>query len=322
MNAAVKMQSCPDPETLSAFIDQQLDPQSRLEVVTHLVECGDCRDMVVAANEYDMENEAQTGSEVVRGRFGKRWIGALAAAVAMVVPLFGLIAASRLEPGTRLESLRTYGRVLVGSFPVPIQERVIGKMQLLAEAAESLPHRKTPGRLSGEFSYKGFSAKRGGGSEEPLAEDYSDSEDYSDLEVLVAANRAAERAKDAPTEDNLHTLGVASILRGKRNEAVQQLEQVATKNPHSAAILIDLAAAYLARGGDRDLQHALVAATKAWTMERTPAAAWNRALALELLHRDHEAISAWQEYVKIDPHSDWTTEARARIVRLQSYQLY
>jgi hypothetical protein len=286
MNAAVSMQSCPDPETLSAFIDQQLDAKSRLEVVKHLAECGDCRDLVVAANEYIVENEAQPG-EVVRGRFGKRWIVPLVAAAAMVVVLFGIPS---------------------------IRERLLGRnyMKELVEAAGGLPKRPVEGRLSANFAYGDFVNPRG-------ARD--NSIENAQWQVQAAAWNAVDRATKKRTPTNLHASGVALIFLRQFdkdvsiNDAIRDLEEAAKASPQSAAILNDLAAAYIARGTDRDYSRALEVANDAWALEQTSVTAWNRALALTRLDRRHEAISAWSEYLKLDPNSKWSEEVKEKHLR-------
>ena len=283
MNAAVMIQSCPGEEVLAAFIDQRLDPASRLEVVKHLAECGDCRDMVVAANEYE-NAEVAAGGEVVRGPFRRRpWVPLAAAAALAGVVVFGV------------PSIRE--RILFGN---PMEE--------LVEAANGVGTRPFYARLSGDFAHKTPRIPRG-------------NEEVAELTLELAAMEAEGRAHDRPTATNLHAAGVGQILTKKRVEAVTALEGAANASPKSAAILTDLAAAYLARGQDADYQRALVAATKGWGIEQTPAAAWNRALALELLGRDHEAIAAWQEYLALDENSTWAIEARDRLQRLQDPNL-
>jgi tetratricopeptide (TPR) repeat protein len=268
MNAAVLMQSCPDHETLSAFIDQRSDPKSRLEVVKHLAECADCRALVVAANEYRVENGAE-GGDVGRGRFGSRWVVPLAAAAAMVVVLFG------------------------------IREGIFSKsgMTALVEAANSLPERSTDARLSGDFVYKDYKVSRGNDDKHPW------------YQVELAASQAEQRAQENPTPAHLHAAGVAGILMKDRTKAVETLKRAAIAGVPSAAVLNDLSAAYIARGMDGDYQLALDVANKALAFEKMPAAVWNRALALELLERKQEAITAWSEYLVLDPRSPWASEA-------------
>ncbi len=49
---APETMSCPSEETLAEFIDGRLDPEARRSVVEHLAVCGECRDIVMAADEF------------------------------------------------------------------------------------------------------------------------------------------------------------------------------------------------------------------------------------------------------------------------------
>ena len=189
MNAALMMESCPDPETLSAFIDQRLDPASRLEVVKHLADCAECREIVVMANEYSVENEAE-GGKVARGRFGTKWMVPLAAAAMLAAMLFGVPS---------------------------IREQILGRddMAKLVAAADSLPERMTNARLSGDFAYKGHTTYRNAEKKDP------------EIAVLIAAADVAERAEKNPSPANLHASGVASFLIKEPAESVRLLESAA-----------------------------------------------------------------------------------------------
>jgi len=292
MNAAIFMQTCPNEETLAAFVDGRLNEQARLQLTEHLVECGDCRDIVMTASDYGVaagEAEPAPKGEVVRGRFRKRVLGPLVAAAAIAALMFGIPS---------------------------IRERLLGKsgMEALVEAADSLPERTTDARLSGNFAYRDYRPKRGGGEDQPIGE-----QPKGEYLVLIAASRIAERAEKNASPKNLHELGVAHILINDEDKdaAVQALERAASTSPVSGDVLTDLAAAYLTRGKKGDAERAYDAATKAWTIKQTPAAAWNRALALEMLERKAEAMDAWRKYVELDPASGWSKEVPTHIENLQ-----
>lgn len=269
MSAAVPMQSCPDPETLSAFLDDRLDPKSRLAVVEHLAECGECRDLVVGANECARDEDA-SDQKIAAGGGGPRVLVPLAAAAALVAILFGI---------------------------TPIRERILGTgMSNLVAAANAAPKRATAARLSGDFAYKVHDNPRG------------DSEASAEYKLFAAASRIEERVEKNRSGANLHAAGVASLLMKKPHDAVPALEAANQANPGSADVLTDLAAAYLARGVDDDYRRALQTADEALGIERTPAALWNRAYALYLLD-DPRAGEAWKDYLAADPGSPWAAEA-------------
>ena len=282
MNAAVVMQTCPDEEQLAAFIDARLDERARLEVIEHLADCGECRDIVMTANEYEASLE-QKGGAVVPGGFNRRWLPPLAAAAAVVAVLFGV-------PSIREAILPVSG------------------MAKLVKVGNDLPQRPMAVRLSGDFAYKTYSNPRGEGNDVPV------DADLAETMVKLAAGEAVEKAKEDPTVKNLHAAGVGEILAKNRADAVKTLEEAASKQPSSAEIQNDLAAAYLANG---DYERALAAAQKSWAIQQTHAAAWNIAVALDNSGRDAEAIAAWQNYLKLDATSPWADEARGKLQFLQ-----
>ena len=207
MNAAQIMETCPSEETLAAFIDRRLDEKSRLEVLEHVANCGECRDIVVTGADLAVMDGPQT-ENVVRGRFVPRMLVPLAAAAAIVV-LF---------------------------FATPIRERLLGKsgMPALVDAANSMPERVTAARLSGDFAHREYPVRRGNGGEST-----------SEHRLYAAAARIAERAEKNPNAKNLHELGIAYILLQDTQPAVEALESAVSKGPVTAELLTDLSAAYL-----------------------------------------------------------------------------
>ena len=114
----------------------------------------------------------------------------------------------------------------------------------------------------------------------------------------------------------LRTL-VAEREEANAEKAVEMLEQLVQDEPSSAALLSDLAAAYLVRaqraGRPQDLVLALSLVERA--VQRNPrlaAARFNQALVLEALFLRTAAFRAWQSYLSLDPDSGWGTEAAAR----------
>jgi hypothetical protein len=56
------VQTCPSEETNAAFLDGRLDEEARRQVVEHLADCGECRDMAVAVDEF-RNSAARQGPE-------------------------------------------------------------------------------------------------------------------------------------------------------------------------------------------------------------------------------------------------------------------
>jgi Flp pilus assembly protein TadD len=105
-------------------------------------------------------------------------------------------------------------------------------------------------------------------------------------------------------------------------KAVRLLNAATRSAPNNAAIWNDLAAAELARAsrGDRTaLTLALHAADRASALEpSSPDAYYNRALALEHLDRDREAVAAYRQALEHETSDAWRTEMYERLQRLES----
>jgi CHAT domain-containing protein len=131
--------------------------------------------------------------------------------------------------------------------------------------------------------------------------------------------RGSRPSSTAREPEELHRLGLLALYHGKAARAVSTLEVAAERNP-SAAVLSDLAAAYLALAEeDRPWLRidALAAATRA--VEQAPSepyAAFNLALAIERLSLAHQASLAWMRYVLLEQDEPWQEEALERLARL------
>lgn len=283
----------PSDETLAAFIDGRLDPEMRRRVVEHIATCPECYDVVLAANAMRAEDEPRKVLPFRKSRYGL--IALVAAAVAFAA-----------------------------FFVEPIRERIMPrpKSGLAALAAVAPPQRNIEGRLSG-FPYRPLKPVTRGGEDEDTSAEH--------IKLLAVAAQVAQDAARDPSIEKLHARGVASLLRGKPDEAIAQLESALTRltpardvasaieRSTNWKLLTDLSAAYIARGDQQgrpiDFVAAAEAAERAWSLERTPETAWNRAVAIERLHVGGERLAAWQAYLDLDATSAWAAEARKHLQR-------
>jgi CHAT domain-containing protein len=134
---------------------------------------------------------------------------------------------------------------------------------------------------------------------------------------LRAAARRLERALETRADPALLAdLGVVYLAAGRADAALAALAEAVELAP-SAENLSDLAAARLA-APEPERARALVAALDA--SERAlalrpelPAAAFNRALALEALGLDRLARRAWRAWLPREPEPDWRRVGEARL---------
>jgi CHAT domain-containing protein len=281
----------PSDETLAAFIDGRLDEETRRSVVAHMAECPECMDVVMAAN----ESRSISGNIApFRPTFwSRKALSAAAAAVIAIVAAYG-----------------TW------------QYRVRSTTGIAALIAAAPEFRDVDGRLA-DFPYH---AKR------PVKRGPSDDEDTDNWKLLGVAANIKTAAEAKPSTDNLHALGVSYLLARHWNEAVDALEKAAesdtgVSDAHQAIgktsdrrLLNDLSVAYLAMARRYERPAAIVAAVdcaeRAWSLQQTPEAAWNRALAYEAMNAKDKARAAWNDYLKLDPGSAWFAEASQHLAKL------
>jgi CHAT domain-containing protein len=289
MNERVPHDAFPSDETLAAFIDGRLDPETRRRVVEHMATCAECYDVMLAVR------GDQTSPRVMPFR-RRSWtiIGLAAAAVIAIVALF----------------------------TTPLREHILPQQKsgLAALANAAPPQRNIEGRLSG-FPYQPLKPVTRGAEEDDTSPEH--------LKLLSVAAQVAADAKKNPTPDNLHAYGVSLLMLGKDEQAVAILERAvrnetgeadlltAIRKSDDARLLTDLAAAYVARG-DRtthaaDYMIAVEASDRAWRLAQTPDTAWNRAVAISKLHVGSDEVGAWRDYLALDPSSPWSTEAKAHL---------
>lgn len=316
-----------DAETLAAYLEGQLPPESRARVEAEIAADPETYEWLVHARRAMDDSEAPGGVAGVTAlaAIGARAVSSdgleervLAPAVAPVVaePLAGAVV---LPFYRRRDVQAAIGATLAAAAALllvvqlqPEWWRRIGGSdadprfaKLVAAVGEE---RYIEGRLTGGFKYGPLrSVTRGPG-------DLSS----QNLALLAAAGELQKAAEADPSAENLHAWGVAQVLLGDLDGGVQSLEAASADGNVDARTLSDLAAAYLARiaASDRadDWPRALSAATRALEADSQLASAlYNRALALEGLGLVPQAIEAWNQFLAVERSSGWRADAQARL---------
>lgn len=180
------------------------------------------------------------------------------------------------------------------------------ELQDLVVAFAHQPTRAIEGRLAGGFAYAPPPSPRRG-AEERKGWDVAP-------DVRIAAARIEMRARHDDARDRQAALGVAHLVTGELDGAIDLLEDSARALPDNSSVTTNLAAAYLARAKSWNRQddwpRALAAAERAVAADHTHAEAlFNRALALEGLHLNDEAEAAWTRYLDVERLPAWRREA-------------
>jgi len=205
----------------------------------------------------------------------------------------------------------------------PIRDRILPRTNSgMAELAIAAPEQRTiVGRISG-FPYQPMAPVARGANLDPM-------QNPANAKLLTAAAGVQRSANDRRSITNLHALGVASLLLGNNDAAIETMHEAlmsetgqrsvagAIDESNDVALLDDLSAALSNRANTKhnlsDAVEAVRCAEHAWRIGRTPEAAWNRAVAMEALNGPKGARTAWHDYLAIDPDSPWAEEARKRL---------
>jgi tetratricopeptide (TPR) repeat protein len=265
---------CPDAQELAAYAERLLPGAARAAVEQHLVECADCRDVLVAT----------TG-----------WLAASRDPVktSMSVPwrlMAGVAAAAVLVLGIRFWWLDGTGRQ--------------SDLQALVAAVGSGSTRLVDGRLTGGFGYAPMP---------PIVRSKGDAATAVPPSVRALVAAIEREALAAPSSLRDAVLGVAYLVGGDVEASIVTLERASAGRLDDARIWSDLAAAYLERGASGDFEKARDAADRALALESTLAeAAFNRAAALEGLGDREAAIAGWRRAAGFESGSPWAAEAERR----------
>jgi hypothetical protein len=340
MTTPMLMTEHPTEELLAAFVDDRLDSATRKPVTEHLASCGECREIVLMSTEYQVEEElvAPVVSDNLPVRLGDAALGNSA----VTVYDRGALATSSGETLVVMANPDRHVSVR-GTFALRRRIAAIGGLAAAAaiavmvvqptslfgpdvddliEASRTLKVRPSAGRFAGGFAHNAEPSNMRGG---PKKE-----EDFG-AKAKLLQYRVDLEEKRFPAPDP-HVVGLTRLLTAEKgakdvSSAVTLLESAYRETRGERdSIAIDLAAALIAYArwsGNPDQNDARALELSNDVLKRqpkSPEALWNRAIALESLNRDTEALRAWDDYLKVDsaPDSPWAQEAAQHKSRITS----
>ena len=280
--------ACVDAATIAAFVDGTLDATGRARVVSHLASCPDCSELVGEVIRTDEDLAQPLASPESSPDSGVSpgkvlWMRRRGlAAVGGLVAIAASLVLLFLNRGAPLDPLVA----------------IVGDERLILA------------RPTGGFHYGPLrSAVRGSG-------------DAANLQLAAEVMRLRERAERTKAAGDLHAYGVAQLVAGDINGAIDALQSASRLTPDEARTVADLGAAYMtrfvARGDQRDATAALDALDQALSLSPSVKEAWfNRALLLEQVNRPSDALAAWSKYLELTDDQAWRDEAVRRRDELQ-----
>jgi tetratricopeptide (TPR) repeat protein len=272
--------ACVDAATVAAFVDGTLDATARARVVAHLASCADCSELVGEVSRTDEDlAQAVPNPELSPDRDVSKgkvlWMRPRGlAAVGGLVAIAASLVLLFLNRGTALDPLVA----------------IVGDERLILA------------RPTGGFHYG------------PLRSPVRGAGDADNLQLAAEVGRLRERAERTKAADDLHAYGVAQLVAGDTNGAIETLQSAAGVQSDDARTVADLGAAYMmrfvARGDQSDATAALDSFDSALSRSPSLTEAWfNRALLLEQVNRPADALSAWSKYLELSDDQQWRDEA-------------
>jgi CHAT domain-containing protein len=183
-----------------------------------------------------------------------------------------------------------------------VARRGTGKTSVETVVAAAGSRRTTEARLAGPFPHAEV---------EPVTRGSADSKPWRLQKALEDAQREVE---SHPSAEAWRAVGVAQLLLGNHDQAVDTLKKAAEKYPNDAKVHSDLAAAYFSRfealGQATDLETGYEAAAQAVKLDpKLLEARFNKALILERLGHNSAAAEEWNQYLKLERDKGWAGEA-------------
>lgn len=145
-------------------------------------------------------------------------------------------------------------------------------------------------------------------------------------QLLEAEDIIARRLARVPdSREWLQAKGRADLLDGNYDAAMSGFEKALESRPDAPDLLSDLASAYFLRAESEDRASDYTRALDLYgkTLQTEPDNAlvlFNRAIAFERMSLYQQAIGEWEHYLRVDPSSAWSDEAKRRLEFLKFKQ--
>jgi CHAT domain-containing protein len=298
---------CRDAAEIALLVTAPADDPDAAAFLTHAATCDRCGPLVEAAMQ-GSDDEAVRALVSQLDTAGADWQRRMARRFAAA------------QPQARRPSMRTWTGVLAGlaaAAALVVAVRVMRttpgsrpELQELVAAVAGDASRPVDGRLTGGFAY-GAPPTLLRGPSEPASP-----------RVRIAEAKLDEAARAHDTPATQAALGVGLLAIGDVDKAIEALEDAVMETPGEARYQSDLSAAYIARAKWRDRAEdwprALAAAERAIKADPLLVEPYfNRALALEGLHLDDEAVKAWTDFKTHEKSPQWLSEADAHLRKLR-----
>ena len=188
----------------------------------------------------------------------------------------------------------------------------------IAELQNSYREQRPTGSRIAGFEHSPFSVPRG-----ETKQDETAARDRAERLLMIAAGEDND-----PT--SLAALGKYYLTQGNYEKAIGLFELAEKSGSKRAEIHIDHGAGLLELAGNARVREDRVKTvtlldkslgqfeTALKLSPRSPEALFNRALCFESLYLKEQAKEAWKQYLAVDTSSNWATEARNNLARIEA----
>jgi CHAT domain-containing protein len=145
-------------------------------------------------------------------------------------------------------------------------------------------------------------------------------------QMLEAENIIARKlARNPDSPYWLQAKGLADLLDGNHEAAISSFEKALERRPDAPDLQSDLASAYFTRAEseDRASDYARALDLYGKTLQTQPdnvLVLFNRAITFERMFLYQQAMEDWEHYLRLDPTSAWSAEARRHLELLELKQ--
>jgi tetratricopeptide (TPR) repeat protein len=302
---------CPGEEEILAYLGAALDDPSHARIESHLSECEDCRELLVAVARYNAPTEPISDEAAANQvRLIKSYVEK-SAARQPVIPAPLVEPRRRFAVGYPAMAAAAAAVVVVAValslFVIPNNDsRAQESNSILREAVAE--GRRVSGWISGISDHSPHQVTRG-------------AQDKASLNL----GRALNRVSDAETPDGRPSerIALAEALISSGNHAemtrasaiLERLSRDGSLKPEKLAEVHNDAG--VARLELRDYDAALKSFDSALSYRpEMHQALFNRAVALQMANRDSESRAAWEHFLGTSADAKWKAEAQERMNRL------
>ena len=274
---------CLTEETLTEYLEGNLDPVVKVASEVHLVSCSECRERLaffMRVLQPEVTEEESDSIKVITAQ----WIS---------------------RPGNERKPQRTRALFIAVAGAAAVLVFGLLSVQVIRQSAEPKSGTEVVQLLLEQT--RPFEARMAAQPHRPLVRTRgTDSE--ADVSYMALAE---EMARVGATN---HEMGRFYLLQKNFARAIPYLEIAGREPGAGAAVHNDLGAAYLEGGNASQMERAEMELLQALDQDPSFApAAFNLALFYERTNATAQAEAQWKSYLELDSGSAWATEARLRL---------